>query len=154
MCDLLCLGSVNQSPTLTFLFLLHPQHISKDMLNEQDDNCLFTTHLMLETDMLCFEPAESEFHSTISEILARFQECTRAVPNLIPDSFFHSFTRCHCLYTAMHTHVLFLYMLGGGGLPLCGLWQMNIYCSETTTTQACLGYVSLGHCRAARHTQC
>ena len=28
------------------------------------------------------------------------------------------------------------------------------YCSETTTAQACLGYVSLGHSRAARHTQC
>lgn len=105
VCDLQCLCSVNPPP-LTFLFLL-PQHISKDMLNEQDDKCLFTTHLMLETDMLCFEPAESEFHSTISEILARFQECTRAVPNLIPDSFFHSFTRCLCLYTSIHIHVLY-----------------------------------------------
>ena len=32
-----------------------------------------------------------------------------------------------------------------GGVFLCGL--------ETTTAQACLGYVSLGHCRAARHTR-
>ena len=28
------------------------------------------------------------------------------------------------------------------------------YCSETTTAQACLGYVSLGCCRPARHTRC
>ena len=28
------------------------------------------------------------------------------------------------------------------------------YCSETTTTQACLGYVNLGRCRATMHTRC
>ena len=27
------------------------------------------------------------------------------------------------------------------------------YCSETTTAQASLGYVSLGHSRAAKHTR-
>ena len=31
---------------------------------------------------------------------------------------------------------------------------VNEYCSEATTTQACLGYVTLGHCRVARYTWC
>ena len=69
------------------------QQLSKDMLNKETEKCLFKTELMLETDMLCFEPAEAEFHSTIAVVLAQFQQCTRAVPNLLPDSFFHSFTR-------------------------------------------------------------
>ena len=72
----------------------HAQQLSKDMLNkEAADECLFKTELMLETDILCFEPAEAEFHFVIADVLAQFQQCTRAVPNLLPDSFFHSFTR-------------------------------------------------------------
>ena len=45
--------------------------------------------------------------------------------------------------------------LGGGVLPrlACVVVVDEYYCSETTTTQACLGYVSLGPHRATRHTQ-
>ena len=63
------------------------------LVKEQEEKCLFTTELVLEDDMLCFEPAESQFHATIGDILIQFQECCRAVPNLLPDPLFHSFTR-------------------------------------------------------------
>ena len=65
--------------------------------------CLFKSHLMLETDELYFEPPQSEFKECISDILAAFQECALAFPNLIPDPFFHSFTR-YLLHnhTALH----------------------------------------------------
>ena len=69
------------------------QQMSKDMLKAEAEKCLFTTELVLEGNTLCFEPAQSQFHSTIGEILVQFQECSRAVPNLLPDPFFHSFTR-------------------------------------------------------------
>ena len=55
-----------------------------------------------------------------------------------------------------HVHVTVGFELGGGVLPIGRLvWFVvdKYYCSETTTTQACLGYVSLGHCRAMKHTQ-
>ena len=81
-----------------------PQQTSKHTL-EEAEKCLFTTHLMLETNYLCFEPPETKFHSTITDILAWFQDCTRAVPNLIPDPFFHSFTRLVSLHAHyLHTH--------------------------------------------------
>ena len=49
---------------------------------------------------------------------------------------------------SLHVHVV------GGCLGRL-VWFVvdEYYCSETTTVQACLGYVSLGHCRAARHTR-
>lgn len=48
---------------------------------------------MLETDELYFEPSQSEFKECISEIISAFQDCALAFPNLIPDPYFHSFTR-------------------------------------------------------------
>ena len=55
--------------------------------------CLFKSYLLMEADGLCYEPSEAEFHDVVSEILSAFQDCTLALPNLIPDPFFHSFTR-------------------------------------------------------------
>ena len=55
--------------------------------------CLFKSYLMLETDELYFEPSCNEFQSALKEILCAFQDCTLAVPNLLPDPFFYSFTR-------------------------------------------------------------
>lgn len=48
---------------------------------------------MLETDELYFEPAETSFKEYMSEIMSAFQDCALAFPNLIPDPYFHSFTR-------------------------------------------------------------
>ena len=55
--------------------------------------CLFKSYLMLETDELYFEPSCNEFQSALKVILCAFQDCTLAVPNLLPDPFFYSFTR-------------------------------------------------------------
>lgn len=55
--------------------------------------CLFITSLLLENDGLVYTPSEAEFKTALVDIMDRFQECTLAVPNLIPDSLFHSFTR-------------------------------------------------------------
>ena len=78
------------------------------MLKEEPQKCLFKTELVLEGDALCFEPAQPEFHTTIGEILVQFQACSRAVPNLLPDSFFHSFTRSlqHTLFAFVCTQSL------------------------------------------------
>lgn len=57
------------------------------------DKCLFTSHLMLETDELYFEPSKDDFKTGMSETLVAFQDCTLAFPNLLPDAYFHSFTR-------------------------------------------------------------
>ena len=59
---------------------------------------------MLETDELYFEPSQSEFKKCMTEILSAFEECALAFPNLIPDSYFHSFTRYICMY--MYTAVI------------------------------------------------
>ena len=85
------------------VFQVHPQslshlsqHISKHTLQEDDaghQKCLFVSHLMLETDELYFEPSKAEFQEAIDKILSAFQDCTLGFPNLIPDSYFHSFTR-------------------------------------------------------------
>ena len=40
-----------------------------------------------------YSPSENEFKGTIMNIIEQFQECALAVPNLIPDALFHSFTR-------------------------------------------------------------
>lgn len=82
--------------TVMCLFLPPLQRMSKHTL--QDDvkdvnKCLFKSHLMLEAESLNFEPSEDEFQETLTEILEAFQECTLALPNLIPDPYFHSFTR-------------------------------------------------------------
>ena len=48
---------------------------------------------MLETDELYFEPSQSEYKECMSDILSAFQDCALAFPNLVPDTYFHSFTR-------------------------------------------------------------
>ncbi len=55
--------------------------------------CLFTSHLMLETDQLFYEPSQEDFNTGLSEILLAFRDCTLAFPNLLPNPHFHSFTR-------------------------------------------------------------
>lgn len=54
---------------------------------------LFKTQLMLDTHHLYFEPSLSEFHEGMMEVLISFKDCTLAFPNLVPDPYFHSFTR-------------------------------------------------------------
>ena len=75
------------------------QRMSKHALHQEEDTmsahqkCLFKSSLMLETDELYFEPSCNEFQSALKVILCAFQDCTLAVPNLLPDPFFYSFTR-------------------------------------------------------------
>ena len=57
------------------------------------EKCLFKSYLKLETDELYFEPSCNEFQRALRETLSAFQDCTLAVPNLLPDQFFYSFTR-------------------------------------------------------------
>ena len=81
------------------------------LAKEESEKCLFTTELVLEDNLLSFEPAESQFHSTIGDILIQFQECCRAVPNLLPDPCFHSFTRStttHCVFSLATHNYLFV----------------------------------------------
>jgi len=57
---------------------------------------------MLETEELYFEPARLDFKDGLTEILDGFKDCTLAFPNLLPDPYFHSFTRyilLHVQYT-------------------------------------------------------
>ena len=59
--------------------------------------------------------------------------------------------------TLLH-HYMYMYVTVGfelGSVFFClgRLASFEYYCSETTTAQACLGYVSLGCRRAAKHTQ-
>ena len=54
---------------------------------------LFKSHLMLDVSHLYFQPSLSEFHEGIMEVLISFKDCTLAFPNLVPDPYFHSFTR-------------------------------------------------------------
>jgi len=80
-------------------YLHMPQRMSKHSLSQEEDplaasqKCLFKSHLMLETEELYFEPSQDDFQATLQETLSAFQDCTLALPNLIPDPFFHSFTR-------------------------------------------------------------
>ena len=55
--------------------------------------CLFVTQLELETEALTFQPSLEEFQSVLADTLERFQDCTLALPNLMPDDFFNAFTR-------------------------------------------------------------
>ncbi len=55
--------------------------------------CLFVTQLELETESLTFQPGLEEFQTILAETLERFQDCTLALPNLIPDDLFNAFTR-------------------------------------------------------------
>ena len=48
---------------------------------------------MLETEELSFEPCMADFKEGLATVVAAFQDCTLAFPNLLPDPFFHSFTR-------------------------------------------------------------
>ena len=68
---------------------------------------------MLETDELYFEPSQSQFRECISEIFSAFQDCALAFPNLIPDPYFHSFTRYNVqlfAYSCVVTHAGELYL--------------------------------------------
>ena len=75
--------------------VLLPMQHKKDSVVQDGDyhKSLFTSHLMLETNKLYFEPSGGEFRTGLSEILGAFRDCTLAFPNLLPDSYFHSFTR-------------------------------------------------------------
>ncbi len=53
---------------------------------------LFKSNLLLDSS-LYFEPSSSDFQEGLMEVLITFKDCTLAFPNLIPDPYFHSFTR-------------------------------------------------------------
>lgn len=55
--------------------------------------CLFTAKLLLSPNKLYFEPPLAAFQNCLHKLLHRFKDCTLAVPNLVPDADFHSFTR-------------------------------------------------------------
>ena len=55
--------------------------------------CLFTAKLLLSPSKLYFEPPLADFQNCLHKLLHRFKDCTLAVPNLVPDTDFHSFTR-------------------------------------------------------------
>ncbi len=57
------------------------------------DRPLFKSNLLLDTHHLYYEPSQVEFQSGVKEVLESFRDCTLAFPNLIPDPYFHSFTR-------------------------------------------------------------
>ena len=40
-----------------------------------------------------FQPGAEDFQNVVAETLDKFQDCTLALPNLTPDSFFNAFTR-------------------------------------------------------------
>ncbi|XP_065911794.1 dynein axonemal heavy chain 6-like [Dysidea avara] len=73
-----------------------PSQTSRISQGKEDDKavaCLFTAKLLLCPERLYFEPQLSEFKDCLYKLLHRFKDCTLAVPNMIPDVEFHSFTR-------------------------------------------------------------
>ena len=92
------------------------QHINRRSAATLDDDaqamshkCLFITHLLLDIDGLSYSPNIMAFQEVLADTINRFQDCTLALPNLIPDGFFHAFTRymymhtCTCTYTCTLT---------------------------------------------------
>lgn len=65
-----------------------------------DYKCLFITHLELESDKLDYTPDLSQFQKVLTNTMTRYQDCTLAVPNLLPDQLFNAFTRY------MYIHVI------------------------------------------------
>lgn len=63
---------------------------------------LFKSFLKLDTNYLYFEPSLSVFHEGMMEVLISFKDCTLAFPNLVPDPFFHSFTRYVIIFKKPH----------------------------------------------------
>ena len=55
--------------------------------------CLFITKLQLQTNELSYVPGLGQFQKVLSDTMTRFQDCTLAVPNLLPDPLFNAFTR-------------------------------------------------------------
>nr|XP_006813236.1 PREDICTED: dynein heavy chain 6, axonemal [Saccoglossus kowalevskii] len=54
---------------------------------------LFLTRLQLEPSQLLFDPDVDNYQEGLSEVIKRFQDCVLSVANLVPDSYFHAFTR-------------------------------------------------------------
>ena len=61
-----------------------------------------------------------------------------------------------CVYVGFYCLIWMMYLYGNGSEVFLGwlVWFVvyEYYCSETTTAQTSLGYVSLVHSRAAKHT--
>uniref|UniRef100_A0A4X2L0J5 Dynein axonemal heavy chain 6 n=1 Tax=Vombatus ursinus TaxID=29139 RepID=A0A4X2L0J5_VOMUR len=62
---------------------------------EEDESLqpMFVTELMLEITSLYFDPSLENFQEGISGTIHRFESTLLAVPNLVPDPYFDSFTR-------------------------------------------------------------
>ena len=54
---------------------------------------LYVTEFVLELESLTFRPDLELFREGITEIMQRFKETLLQVLNLVPDSYFDSFTR-------------------------------------------------------------
>ena len=73
------------------IVLQHPrQSLAEEAISEAP---LFKSFLRLDTNNLYFEPSLSVFHEGMMGVLISFKDCTLGFPNLVPDPFFHSFTR-------------------------------------------------------------
>ncbi len=59
---------------------------------------LYVTEFVLELESLTFRPDLELFREGITEIMQRFKETLLQVLNLVPDSYFDSFTRFEFLY--------------------------------------------------------
>ena len=72
--------------------------------------CLFSAKLQIVTDSLFYEPPHAEFMEGIEKILSWFKNCILGKPTLLPDPFFHSFTR-YILYVCTYVFLFYKYDL-------------------------------------------
>ena len=91
------------------------QHVSRRSTLILEDTqqpgykCLFITHLQLETETLHYKPDVHKFQQILADTVEQFQDCTLALPNLIPDTFFNAFTRYCSEHCTIKVLVSFIY---------------------------------------------
>ncbi|KAG8454285.1 hypothetical protein GDO86_000797 [Hymenochirus boettgeri] len=73
---------------------LDPQELSGSGGQSEDEVLpMFLTEIVLDTHALWFEPSTEDFQENIAEVVNQFQETVLSLPNLVPDTYFDSFTR-------------------------------------------------------------
>ncbi|XP_075717900.1 dynein axonemal heavy chain 6 [Rhinoderma darwinii] len=62
-------------------------------LAEEEMVPMFLSEIILDTQLLWFEPSMDDFQDSIAEVVIQFQETVLSLANLVPDSYFDAFTQ-------------------------------------------------------------